>query len=451
MSYAGEYKSKFVTADQAVKAVKSDSWVAFGPFNGKPVALEQALARRHAELSNVNILATCTVPPVPDVLRHPETFNYNDGHFSKLTRMAPLMGSPAYYMPVLFHLVPKMAREVTTRRCQVAMIRTCPMDEHGYFNLSMASATGSGVLDTVDIIMVEECPNLPVCLGGVQESIHISQVDYICVGDPDDGPFIVPRVAPSPEDERIAQHILGHVRDEAVIQLGIGALPDAVGKLLAQSDLKDLGGHTEMFVPAYKDLIESGRLTDAKKEFDRFKLPYTFAFGDQDTYDYMHNNPRLASYPVEYTNDPRRCAELSQFTSICNILEVDLYTQVSAESSGSRQISGNGGLWDFVLGAQWSEGGQSFMCLHSTYTDKEGRRRSRIVPRFADNTITTIPRQMVDYLVTEYGAVRMPGLTVWERAEAVINIAHPDFRDGLIDQAEDLGIWRRSNKRVVAA
>lgn len=450
MSYAVEYKNKFVSPAVAVQAVKTGDCVAFGPFNGKPVALEKALAARANELSNIEILATCTVPPLPEVINHPEVFTYNDAHFSKLTRLMNMLGTSANYLPMLFHHAPRVVREITSSGINVVMLRTCPMDEHGYFNLSTSSAQVRGLIDAAEIVMVEECENLPVCLGGAEEAIHVSQVDYICAGAMGDGPFIMPGTTPAAADEKIAEHILEHITDGAVIQLGIGALPDAVGRIIARSDLKDLGGHTEMFVPAYVEMIESGRMTDAKKEFDRYKVPYTFAFGDKRTYEFMDNNPRVALYPVEYTNDPRRVAQLSKFTSICNVLEVDLLSQVSAESIGPRQISGNGGLWDFVLGALWSEGGKSFMCLHSTHTDSQGNVSSCIVPRFADYTAVSIPRQMVDYIVTEYGAVRLQGLTVRERAEALIGIAHPDFRDELIEQADAVGVWRRSNKREAA-
>jgi acyl-CoA hydrolase len=240
---------------------------------------------------------------------------------------------------------------------------------------------------------------------------------------------------------------MNYIHDGCCIQLGIGGMPNAVGKAIAKSDLKNLGGHTEMFVDAYVDMIESGRMNGSMKEIDKWRTAYTFALGSTRMYDYLHNNPACVSYSVDYTNDPRVICRLDNFVSINNAVQVDLYSQVNAESEGFKQISGNGGMWDFVLGAQWSNGGKSFICLMSTYKDKDGNRRSRIVPTFSPGSITTIPRQMVDYIVTEYGAIQLRAKPTWMRAEMIISIAHPDFRDDLVKQAEKMGIWRKSNKK----
>ena len=448
MSHQAEYKRKLVSAEKAASVVKPGDNLRYGPINGRPLALDRALAARAAQLDEVTVLGCCTLPPAPAICDHPGAFAYNDMHFSKLTRQIKERNDNTHYVPMMYHYAPYVARNISGRRFDAAMLRVCPMDKHGWFNLGPSNTDIRARLGQTDLVIVEECEKLPVCLGGSEEAIHISEVDLIVHGPADDGPMIAPPAPLKREDEIIAELVLRHISDGSVIQLGIGAIPDAVGRFIAKSDLKDLGGHTEMFVPAFVDMIESGRMTGAKKAFDRFRVPFSFAIGDQRTYDFLDRNAAVASYPVDYTNDPRRLARIDKLVSICNVLEVDLLSQVSAESSGPRQISGNGGLWDFVTGALWSEGGQSFLCLHSTYQDKQGRRRSRIVPQFAPSTVTTIPRQMVDYIVTEYGAARMHGLSVWERAEAVIGLAHPEFRDELVKQAAHLGVWRQSNKRA---
>ena len=272
-------------------------------------------------------------------------------------------------------------------------------------------------------------------------------MDCIVEAPGDLGCYNAPAVEPKEDEKIIAANLLEKIKDGSVIQLGIGGLPNAVGKLIAASDLKDLGGHTEMFVEAYVDMIESGRMNGARKEIDRNRVAYTFAIGSKRVYDFVDNNSAAASYPVIYTNDPRVICRLDNFVSINNAVQVDLYTQVNAESNGYYQISGNGGMWDFVLGAQWSKNGQSFICLTSTFTNSQGETISRIVPTFAPGSIATIPRQMVDYIVTEQGMVRFPGLSTWERAEGIIGLAHPDFRDDLIKAAEKQGIWKRSNRK----
>ncbi len=442
-----EYQEKLKTPEEAVKIVKSGDNVDYGFFNGKPVVCDEALAARADELSNVCVFGAVTLPPVPMVTTRPDTFTYNDLQYSKLTRILAMENKNLFYMPVLYHLLPKLVRNGGTPPRDVGIIQVCPMDERGWFNLGPQNSEGIAKMEACKKVIVEVNRNMPVCLGGAEEAIHISAVDFIVEAPPEQAPFGAPPADPSETDKKIAGLLMEQIHDGSVIQLGIGGMPSAVGKMIAESDLKNLGGHTEMFVDAYVDMIEAGRMNGAKKEIDRHRVAYTFAIGSQRMYDYMHMNPGIVSYPVTYTNDPRIISQHDNFVSINNALQVDLYSQVNAESNGFTQISGNGGMWDFVLGAQWSKNGKSFICLASTFKDKSGEIRSRIVPTFAPGSITTIPRQMVDYLVTEYGMVRMHGLPTWQRAEAVISLAHPDFRDDLVKAAEAQGIWRQSNKK----
>jgi len=198
-------------------------------------------------------------------------------------------------------------------------------------------------------------------------------------------------------------------------------------------------------------MYEAGNLTNARKSVDRHRSVFTFAVGSKKLHEFMKENPAVASYPVNYTNDPAVIQSIDNFVSINSCVEVDLLSQVNAESSVAggvpKQISGNGGMTDFVYFSQLSKNGRSFICLESTYTDKQGNLKSRIVPGFQPHTVVTIARQLVDYIVTEYGAVQMGGRPVWHRAENLISVAHPDFRDDLIKEAERMGIWRKSNKK----
>jgi acyl-CoA hydrolase len=256
----------------------------------------------------------------------------------------------------------------------------------------------------------------------------------------------LPNPEPNDTDRRIAEHIMPYLSDGACVQLGIGGIPNAIGRMIAESDLKDLGGHTEMLVDAYVDLWESGQMTGMKKSIDRGKISFTFAVGSKRLYEFMHLNPAIASYNVEYINHPNIISRNEKVISINQALQVDLYTQINAESMGFKQISGNGGMWDFVLGSYWSRGGRSIICLPSTHTLKDGTLLSRIVPTFDPGSITTVPRQMVNIIVTEYGAICLKGDSTWARAEKVISLAHPDFRDELIKAAARQKIWRRSNR-----
>ncbi|NLX02888.1 MAG: acetyl-CoA hydrolase [Syntrophomonadaceae bacterium] len=442
--YAEEYKRKLVSAEEAVKVVKSGDIVDYGFFCGKPVVCDQALAKR-TELKDVQVYCAVTVPPVPEVAKVKGSFIYNDWQFSKVSRILQSYGL-CNYVPILYHDACKLYREGIAPDRQVAIAQVTPMDKHGYFNLGPQNSETLANMQVADTVIVEVNKNQPLCLGGAEESVHISMVDYI-VEAPDDQKLPdLPGIKPTEIDKAIANHLMEFIHDGCCIQLGIGGMPGAVGTAIAESDLKNLGGHTEMFVDAYVDMIEAGRMNGMAKNFDRGRVAFTFAIGSQRMYDFMDNNPYCASYPVNYTNDPRVISGLDNFISIVNAVEVDLYSQVNGESSDTVQISGNGGMWDFVMGAQWSRNGKSFICLASTYTDKDGNLKSRIVPTFAPSSITTICRQMVDYIVTEYGAVRLRAKPTWWRAEELISIAHPDFRDELIKEAQRMNIWTKTNK-----
>jgi acyl-CoA hydrolase len=448
MDIQKDYQQKLTTAEEAVKKVKSGDRVEYGAFNGKPVLCDKALAARHNELQDVVIYAVTTVPPVPETVKYPQAFTYMDWHFSKINRVMQKQYGLGFYSPIVYHLAPRYYREGLAKpRRQVTILQTAPMDKNGYFNFGLQNSETMAKIEMSEVVIVEVNPNMPVAYGGGEESVHISRVTAVVEATKEQVLAAMPPAEPTEADLKIAENILPFIHDESVIQLGIGGIPNAVGRLIAQSGLKNLGGHTEMLSDAYIDMIESGVMNGSKKAIDRHKVPYTFALGSQRLYDFINENAALASYPANYTNDPRVIARLDNFVSINNALQVDLYSQVNGESLGMYQVSGNGGMFDFVLGSQWSRNGKSFICLNSTYQNSEGQRESRIMAALAPHSIVTIPRQLVDYIVTEYGAVKLKPKPTWQRAEALISIAHPDFRDDLIKQAEKLRIWRRSNKR----
>jgi acyl-CoA hydrolase len=274
--------------------------------------------------------------------------------------------------------------------------------------------------------------------------VHISRVDYIVEGSNAPLPEIPP--APSSDiDRRIAHHIIKEIEDGACLQLGIGGLPNVIGSMIAQSDLKNLGVHTEMFIDSLMDLYQTGKVTGNSKTIDRFKMVYTFAMGTRKLYEFLDGNAACASYPVNYTNDPRIIALNSKVVAINNAIEIDLFSQVSSESVGPRQISGTGGQLDFIFGAFHSRRGKGIIGLSSTFADNNGVLRSRIVPTLTPGSIVTLPRSIVQYVATEYGIVQLKGKPTWERAEALIGIAHPAFRDELAAQAREMKIWLDRN------
>ncbi len=442
------YQEKLTTPEEAVKLVKSGDRVEYGAFNAKPVLCDKALAARNGELKDVLIYAVTTVPPIPETVKFPQSFTYMDWHFSKINRVMQKQYGLGFYSPIIYHLAPRYYREgLAQPRRQVTILQTTPMDKNGYFNFGLQNSETMAKIEMSEVVIVEVNPNMPLAYGGNEESVHISNITAIVESSDKQVLAAMPPAKPSEADIKIAENILPFIHDGSVVQLGIGGIPNAVGELIAKSDLKNLGGHTEMLSDAYIEMINSGVMNGAKKVIDRHKVPYTFALGSNRLYDFINENAGLASYPANYTNDPRIIAQLDNFISINNALQVDLYSQVNGESLGMYQVSGNGGMFDFVLGSQWSKNGKSFICLNSTYKNNEGKTESRIMSALSPNSIVTIPRQLVDYIVTEYGVAKLKPKPTWYRAEELINIAHPDFRDDLIKQAEKLKIWRKSNKK----
>jgi acyl-CoA hydrolase len=248
-------------------------------------------------------------------------------------------------------------------------------------------------------------------------------------------------------DRTVANLIVSEIPDGACLQLGIGGMPNTVGSLIADSDLKDLGVHTEMYVDAFVDIARAGKITGRRKNLDPGRQVFAFGIGTDKLYEYVNENPECMAAPVDYTNDVRVISQLDNFISINNIVDLDLFGQLNAESAGIKHISGTGGQLDFVMGAYASKGGKSFICLSSTVKGKDGSLQSRIRPTLTPGSIATDPRTCVQYLVTEYGMVNLKGMNVWQRAEKIISIAHPQFREELIRDAEKMGIWRKSNKR----
>lgn len=454
--YSQMYKEKLISAQDAAKIVKPGFKIEIGLFNGKSVEFVKALADRKEELSDIVLLTSVCMPPIPEVItKDPtgEVFTLNDYHFSPLSRILQEKRPNVFYNPTQFgeseswfELKYDDPDKIGTNFRDMMVTRTTPMDENGYFNFGLNNGVTWELLTTSRIAMVETCQDMPYCYGGTRERIHISQVDYIIEGGPQSVVAQMPAAQPSEIDKQIASHVLDHIRDGCTIQLGIGGMPNALGRIINETDLKNLGGHTEMLGEAYMDMMDSGKMNNSKKVVDRGKTVYTFAAGSKEMYDWMDRNSSLASFNVEYVNNPLNLATIDNLISINQALEVDLYNQVSAESSGFKQISGNGGMLDFVLGSFYSKGGRSIICLPSTHTDKDGNLTSRIVPEFKSGTIITVPRQSCNIIATEFGWISLKGDATWERAEKIISIAHPMFRDDLIKEAELRKIWRRTNK-----
>jgi acyl-CoA hydrolase len=316
----------------------------------------------------------------------------------------------------------------------VAVLKTTPMDAHGFFNFGPSVTYHKAVTEKAKTVIVETNTAMP-CVFGVENGVHISDVDYVIDGGVGTLPELKNAKA-SPVDLKVAELIVPEVGDGACIQIGIGGMANTVCEMLAAAPVKDLGVHTEMFVDSLVSLYNAGKVTGAHKRIDRYQMTYTFAAGSAEMYRFLDRNPACAAKPVDVTNLPHNIMQNDNVVSICNAAMIDLSGQVCAESAGIRHISGTGGQLQFVRGAYASRGGKSFICFAST-REREGKCASRIVADLGTCNIVSTPRTDVMYVVTEFGMVNLKGKSVPERALALISIAHPDYREELERKARE--------------
>ena len=439
------YNSKLTTPEEAVKLVKDGDWVDYSQTMSFPVALDRALAGRVGELRDVKVRNAIAMYPVQVVEQDPEqeSFTYNAWHCSARDRHYIDQGR-GYFIPMLFRHNGRYYQKGLAP-VNVAMVTVTPMDKHGYFNYGLTNCSQQEMLDAADIIIVEVNKYMPYIYGLETEHIHVSEVTAIVENHQPLAEAKNP--AATDIDRQIAAQIFPYLEDGITLQLGIGGMPNALGGLIAESDLKDLGMHTELMSDGYLTLYKAGKITNRRKEIHKGKGMFGICNGTQELYDFLDHNIGILSAPMRYINDPGVIRQFEHFVSINGCVAMDLYGQVCSESSGIRQISGTGGQLDFVTGGFEAPYGKAFLATASTFTDKKGVKHSRILPRFTEGDIITTPRAQAPYMVTEYGVANLSGQPTWQRAELLIGIAHPDFRDELIAAAEAQGIWRRSNKR----
>jgi len=407
-------------------------WLDYGVALCQPDAFDRALAARKDRLENVKIRSCLTMRPraVLEADSEGRRFFWFSWHFSGYDRKMHDAGR-CTYMPLNLGEVPDYYRRFIPP-VDIAILKTCPMDAHGYFNFGVTNVWHRAIVERARMVIVEVCPR-QIYAYGEQNAVHESEVDYIIEGDGEPAAEL-PNPPPSEIDRAVARRIASEIDDGACLQVGIGGMPNAVCSLLAESGVRDLGAHTEMLTDGIAELYRAGRILGSRKTLNPGKVVYTFALGSLATYATADRNPDFLCCPVDYTNSPHIIMRNGRVVSINNTTQMDLQGQAASESDGFRHISGTGGQLQFVRGAYASPGGKSFMCLSSTY-EKRGERRSRIVLGLTPGNIVTTPRSDVMYVVTEYGIVNLKGKSVAERAQALISIAHPDFREQLERQA----------------
>jgi acyl-CoA hydrolase len=407
-------------------------WLDYGVGLCQPDVFDKALAARKDELENVKIRSCLSMRPRAVVECDPDGkhFFLFSWHFSGYDRKRHDTGR-CHYMPLNLGEVPDYYRRFLNP-VDVAVLKTCPMDENGYFNFSASNIWHRAVIESARMVIVEVSPSLPYVYGE-ENGVHVSEVDYIVEGDNDPPPEL-PNPQPNEVDRAVARRITAEIEDGACLQVGIGGMPNAVCTLLLESGVRDLGIHTEMLTDGIAELYKEGRITGCRKTLDPGKIVFTFALGSKEMYTAADRNTDFSCCPVDYTNSPHIIMRNDRVVSINNTTQIDLQGQAASESDGHRHISGTGGQLQFVRGAYASKGGKSFICLASTYC-KYNEPRSRIVLNLTPGNIVTTPRSDVMYVVTEYGLVNLKGKSVAERALALISIAHPIFREQLEREA----------------
>ncbi|MFB0565837.1 MAG: acetyl-CoA hydrolase/transferase family protein [Candidatus Aminicenantaceae bacterium] len=432
MSWVDDYKKKLVTAEKAVSEIKSHHRVYISGNTATPYVLMNALALRKDELEGVELVHVLLLGEDP--LSKPEMeghFRHNSLFVGPADRKAINEGR-ADYIPIFLHQIPNLFYS-EQMPLDVAILHLSPPDEHGFMSFGVEVLASKAAAEKAKIVIAQVNEKMPRVLG--DSFIHVSRVHKVVEISED-----LPQLEKHPFTEierKIGHYIADLIEDGSTLQLGIGGIPDAV--LSALKGRKDLGIHTEMVSDGVMEAIEEGIITGAKKTFHPNKVILTFLLGSKRLYDYVDNNPVFEAHPTDYTNHPFNVSQNYKMVAINSAIEVDITGQVCSDSVGTYIYSGFGGQVDFIRGAAHSKGGKPIIALPST---AKGEEVSRIVPFLKKGAGVVTTRADVKYVVTEYGVAYLHGKNLQERTNALINIAHPRFRPGLIKEAKARNLLR---------
>ncbi len=431
------FKEKYISIEHALSLVKTGDVIVAGLGGADPKLFMGDLHTIADRVKDVTV--TNCLPTHPSEIyqaQYADSFDVAGWFFAKQLRDAFPNGNTSY--------IPNNLHFAGTKRFQHArptiFVGAASMpDKHGYISLSLSNVYEAQAMELADITILETNPNMPFTLGDA--FVHVSEVDYLVAADY--APPILPDAPFNDKDKAIGDFIAGYVKDGDCIQLGIGGIPNAVAAALENKN--DLGVHTEMLTSGLMRLAKMGVVTGKYKQDNKGKMVAAFALGVSELYEYLDYNPSIAMMRGSWVNDPYVICKNDNQISINTSLEVDLTGQCASESIGSRQFSGSGGQADTAIGAVKSKNGKSFIALYSTamITDKqtgEKKEVSKIVPQLKQGAAVTLSRNDVDHVVTEYGVAELRGTTIKERVHRLIAIAHPKFREELLEQAIAVGI-----------
>lgn len=439
MSYEAEYQTKLMSADQAVQLIPARGNMSMGMAVSEPPALLKALENR-LQSSTIPVIEELNIyymhsekPSRETILKYqymdvikPHSFFLGKTERALLEQGKRDGRKTVHYMPGNFSSVPAILADIGM---DVFIVMVSPMDKSGLFSCGTNSDYTIPTARIAKKLIVEVNPNMPRVFG--DSCLHISEIDAIVESNAP-----LPEVLAKPITEmdiKISNHIIPLIPDHATLQIGIGGVPNAICKALRHH--KGLGLHTELIGPGLVELLESGAVTNKYKNINKYKNVYTFAQGDKNVYEFLNNNASMEIYPVNYVNNPLVISQNDNMVAINGFLQIDFTGQVNAEAIGGKQYSAPGGQLDFIRGAQLSKNGKSILAAYSTASNES---ISRIVPIIEGPA--TDPRADINYIATEYGIVNLRGKSIAERAVALIEIAHPKFRETLYIKAKELGL-----------
>ncbi len=428
MDWQKTYNSKKMSAADAVSRISSGDRVVVGHACGSPETLLKAMVENKQQYLGVELVHMVSMGSSEYCLPENSPHFIHNSLFAGATSRQAVNNGWGIFTPCHFSQIPRLFTQgilpVDVTLCMVS-----PPDEHGYCSFGISVDYTKPAAESSRLVIAEVTPHMPRTLG--DSFIHVKDID--CIVETDARPVTLPKAKITPIDEAIGGYCAELIRDGDCLQLGIGAVPDSILGFLG--DKKDLGIHTEMFSDGVVDLVEAGNITCERKNLHKGKMVATFFMGTEKLYNFVHNNPLVEMFSVDYTNDPRVVAQNDNLVSVNSALQVDFTGQVVSDSIGYKQYSGTGGQVDFVRGACWSNGGRSILAFRSTAA--RGK-ISRIAAHIDEGASVTTLRADVHYIVTEHGVADLRGKSVSERAKALIAIAHPDFRGELRREYENV-------------